>query len=71
VEFDAQPLAKLYDTQISDGWAKNIKPNLDYRPGPAYSLIGYDTEMFTPLLRGRAGSPAGPRTSWSSSPRTR
>jgi 2-methylcitrate synthase len=32
------------------GRAKDIKPNLDYPSGPAYSLIGYDTEMFTPLF---------------------
>jgi 2-methylcitrate synthase len=27
-----------------------IKPNLDYPSGPAYNLIGFDTEMFTPLF---------------------
>src|SRR5690606_12128442 len=26
------------------------KPNLDYPSGPAYNLIGSDTEMFTPLF---------------------
>ncbi len=30
--------------------AKNIKPNLDYPSGPAYDLIGFDTELFTPLF---------------------
>jgi 2-methylcitrate synthase len=50
-EYDAQPLAELYDTlEAAMGEAKNIKPNLDYPSGPAYSLIGYDTEMFTPLF---------------------
>jgi len=50
-EFDAQPLSDLYDTlEAAMGEAKNIKPNLDYPSGPAYSLIGYDTEMFTPLF---------------------
>ncbi|MET4705222.1 bifunctional 2-methylcitrate synthase/citrate synthase [Frigoribacterium sp. UYMn621] len=51
VEYDAQPLADLYDTlEAAMGETKNIKPNLDYPSGPAYSLIGYDTEMFTPLF---------------------
>ena len=51
VEYDAQPLSDLYDTleKAMDG-SKNIKPNLDYPSGPAYSLIGFDTEMFTPLF---------------------
>ncbi|WP_028279765.1 bifunctional 2-methylcitrate synthase/citrate synthase [Arthrobacter sp. H5] len=30
--------------------AKNIKPNLDYPSGPTYHLMGFDTEMFTPLF---------------------
>ncbi len=51
VEYDAQPLSDLYDTlEKAMGEAKNIKPNLDYPSGPAYSLIGYDTAMFTPLF---------------------
>lgn len=29
---------------------KNIRPNLDYPSGLAYRLIGFDTEMFTPLF---------------------
>ncbi len=29
---------------------KDIKPNVDYPSGPAYSLIGFDTEQFTPLF---------------------
>ena len=29
---------------------KGIKPNLDYPSGPAYHLIGFDTEIFTPLF---------------------
>ena len=29
---------------------KGIKPNLDYPTGPAYALMGFDTEMFTPLF---------------------
>ena len=30
--------------------AKGIQPNLDYPAGPAYDLIGFDTELFTPLF---------------------
>lgn len=29
---------------------KPIKPNLDYPSGPAYDLMGFDTEVFTPLF---------------------
>jgi citrate synthase len=29
---------------------KGIKPNLDYPSGPAYHLMGFDTEVFTPLF---------------------
>lgn len=29
---------------------KPIKPNLDYPSGPAYDLMGFDTELFTPLF---------------------
>jgi 2-methylcitrate synthase len=30
--------------------AKDIKPNLDYPAGPTYHLMGFDTEIFTPLF---------------------
>lgn len=30
--------------------AKDILPNLDYPAGPTYHLMGFDTEMFTPLF---------------------
>ncbi len=30
--------------------AKSIKPNLDYPAGPTYHLMGFDTEMFTPIF---------------------
>ena len=30
--------------------AKGIKPNLDYPAGPVYHLMGFDTELFTPLF---------------------
>ena len=29
---------------------KGIYPNLDYPSGPAYHLIGFDTELFTPIF---------------------
>jgi citrate synthase len=29
---------------------KGIKPNLDFPTGPAYHLMGFDTEVFTPLF---------------------
>ena len=51
VEYDAQNIAELYDAlETAMGERKNIKPNLDYPSGPAYRLIGFDTEMFTPLF---------------------
>ncbi|GAA2032239.1 bifunctional 2-methylcitrate synthase/citrate synthase [Yaniella flava] len=30
--------------------AKDIQPNLDYPAGPTYHLMGFDTDMFTPLF---------------------
>jgi citrate synthase len=51
IEYEAQELAALYDALESGmGERKNIKPNLDYPSGPAYHLIGFDTEAFTPLF---------------------
>ncbi len=50
-EYGAHDLAALYEAL--DGAMqsrKNIKPNLDYPSGPAYHLMGFDTEMFTPLF---------------------
>jgi 2-methylcitrate synthase len=50
-EYEAQNLGDLYDA-LEGGMAsaKNIKPNLDYPSGPAYHLMGFDTETFTPLF---------------------
>ncbi|SDY62161.1 bifunctional 2-methylcitrate synthase/citrate synthase [Herbiconiux ginsengi] len=50
-EYDRQDLLDLY-TALDDAMQarKNIKPNLDYPSGPAYHLMGFDTEMFTPLF---------------------
>ncbi|HEY8588859.1 MAG TPA: bifunctional 2-methylcitrate synthase/citrate synthase [Naasia sp.] len=44
-------LLELYTTleQAMDD-RKSIKPNLDYPSGPAYALLGFDTETFTPLF---------------------
>jgi len=50
-EYDRPDLAELYDTlEAAMTQRKNILPNLDYPSGPAYHLIGFDTEMFTPLF---------------------
>jgi 2-methylcitrate synthase len=50
-EYDRPDLGELYDTleQAMDE-RKGIKPNLDYPSGPAYHLIGFETELFTPLF---------------------
>jgi citrate synthase/2-methylcitrate synthase len=51
VEYDRPDLGELYMTLESAMDArKGIKPNLDYPSGPAYHLIGFDTELFTPLF---------------------
>jgi 2-methylcitrate synthase/citrate synthase II len=44
-------IMRLY-TALELGMAekKHIKPNLDYPSGPAYHLMGFDTEVFTPLF---------------------
>jgi 2-methylcitrate synthase len=51
VEYDRQDLLDLYDA-LNEAMQsrKAIQPNLDYPSGPAYNLIGFDTEMFTPLF---------------------
>ncbi len=41
----------LYDgLEAAMDEAKGIKPNLDYPAGPTYHLMGFETEMFTPLF---------------------
>jgi 2-methylcitrate synthase/citrate synthase II len=52
VEHYGKPeLAELYTTlERAMDERKSIKPNLDYPSGPAYALMGFDTEMFTPLF---------------------
>jgi citrate synthase/2-methylcitrate synthase len=50
-EYDRPDLGELYDRlEAAMDARKGIKPNLDYPSGPAYHLIGFDTEMFTPLF---------------------
>ncbi|GAA1452018.1 bifunctional 2-methylcitrate synthase/citrate synthase [Nesterenkonia lacusekhoensis] len=44
-------LMGLYDgLEAAMDEAKGILPNLDYPAGPTYHLMGFDTEMFTPLF---------------------
>ncbi|RII42806.1 bifunctional 2-methylcitrate synthase/citrate synthase [Galactobacter valiniphilus] len=49
--YDRPEMLGLYDglEQAMDE-AKAIKPNLDYPAGPTYHLMGFDTEMFTPIF---------------------
>ncbi|WP_022886838.1 bifunctional 2-methylcitrate synthase/citrate synthase [Glaciibacter superstes] len=49
--FDRPDLLEMY-TKLESGMAeqKNIKPNLDYPAGPAYHVMGFDTETFTPIF---------------------
>jgi 2-methylcitrate synthase len=50
-EYDRPELLALYDAlKEAMQSRKSIKPNLDYPSGPAYNLIGFDTDMFTPLF---------------------
>lgn len=50
-ERGATELIALYDALEADFVArKGIYPNLDYPSGPAYHLLGFDTEVFTPLF---------------------
>jgi 2-methylcitrate synthase len=49
--YDRPNLLALYDAlETAMAERKNILPNLDYPSGPAYHLIGFDTDMFTPLF---------------------
>ena len=51
VEYDRPDMLELYDALEREmGERKGIKPNLDYPSGPAYHLMGFDTEQFTPLF---------------------
>ena len=46
-----QDLAELYDAlEAAMVERTGIRPNLDYPSGPAYHLMGFDTDLFTPLF---------------------
>ena len=49
--YDRADLIDLYEA-LEEAMVsrKNIKPNLDYPSGPAYHLMGFDTDIFTPLF---------------------
>ena len=50
-EYDRPDMAELYNAlERAMTERKGILPNLDYPSGPAYNLIGFDTELFTPLF---------------------
>jgi 2-methylcitrate synthase len=50
-EYERPDLGELYATlEKAMDDRKGIKPNLDYPSGPAYHLIGFETELFTPLF---------------------
>jgi citrate synthase len=50
-EYEQPELLALYEAlEQAMASRKNILPNLDYPSGPAYHLIGFDTELFTPLF---------------------
>jgi 2-methylcitrate synthase len=49
--YDRPDVASLYDALATEFTArKGIHPNLDYPSGPTYHLMGFDTELFTPLF---------------------
>ena len=49
--YDRPEMMGLYDgLEQAMAEAKAIKPNLDYPAGPTYHLMGFDTELFTPLF---------------------
>ncbi|GAA1862272.1 bifunctional 2-methylcitrate synthase/citrate synthase [Paeniglutamicibacter psychrophenolicus] len=49
--YDRGELLGLYDgLETAMDEAKAIKPNLDYPAGPTYHLMGFDTDMFTPIF---------------------
>lgn len=49
--YDRAEVLDLYDALEAEFVErKGIKPNLDYPSGPAYDLIGFETELFTPLF---------------------
>jgi citrate synthase/2-methylcitrate synthase len=50
-EYKRPDIRALYEAlESAMAESKGIKPNLDYPSGPAYHLMGFDTEIFTPLF---------------------
>ena len=52
-EKDAQKWVEMYDIMAKtmyDNTSINIRPNLDFPSGPAYYILGFDIEFFTPLF---------------------
>lgn len=48
---DGQQWVDMYEALEAEMIAqKDIRPNLDFPAGPAYYLMGFDIEMFTPLF---------------------
>lgn len=49
--FDRPEVLELYTAlETAMVRTKGIQPNLDYPSGPAYDLMGFETELFTPLF---------------------
>lgn len=49
--YDRPEVLDLYEgLELAMTSRKDIKPNLDYPSGPAYHLMGFDTETFTPIF---------------------
>ena len=52
-EKDAQKWVEMYDIMAQtmyENTSINIRPNLDFPSGPAYYILGFDIEFFTPLF---------------------
>ena len=52
-EKDAQKWVEMYDIMAKtmyENTSINIRPNLDFPSGPAYYILGFDIEFFTPLF---------------------
>ena len=52
-EKDAQKWVEMYDIMAKtmyDNTSIHIRPNLDFPAGPAYYILGFDIEFFTPLF---------------------
>jgi 2-methylcitrate synthase/citrate synthase II len=51
LEAKGEKLLKIYDALATAMLeAKSIHPNLDYPTGPAYHLMGFETDLFTPIF---------------------